>query len=116
MPFDALYIIQVKQTVNTLKRRLESQADLMTFSQYTLFILYVDCAVNVFKRQLELMTKRLLKLLGPVVQSIVRLTNSIVVNMLQSQVVLLKKCEYLLQMKKLLTLFSAKNISVYGIF
>ena len=60
---------------------------------------------------------------GPVVQSIVSLTSSLVVKMLtvlvstisNSQVFLLKKCEKLLQMQKLLTFFS-KNISVFAIF
>ena len=33
-----------------------------------------------------------------------------------SQVFLLKKCEQLLQMQKLLTFFFSKNISIYAIF
>ena len=60
---------------------------------------------------------------GPVVQSIVSLINSLVVKLLtvlvsiisNSQVFLLKKCEYLLKTQKLLTFFS-KNISTYAIF
>ena len=62
--------------------------------------------------------------LGPVVQSIISLTSSLVVRMLtvlvstisNSQVFLLKKCEQLLQMQKLLTFFFSKNISIYAIF
>ena len=58
--------------------------------------------------------------LGPVVQSVVSLTSSLVVKMLtvlvstisNSHVFLLKKCE----MQKLLTFFFRKNISIYGIF
>ena len=63
--------------------------------------------------------------MGPAVQSIVSLTSSLVVKILtvivrtisNSQVFLLKKCEELLQMQKLLTFFR-KNISihVYAIF
>ena len=60
---------------------------------------------------------------GPVVQSVVSLTSSLVVKMLtvlvstisNSQVFLLKKCEWLVQMQKLLT-FCQQNISVYAIF
>ena len=61
--------------------------------------------------------------LGPVVQSAVSLTSSLLVKKLtvlistisNSQVFLLKKCEWLLQMQKLLA-FLSKNISVYAIF
>ena len=61
------------------------------------------------------------KFLGPVVQSIVSLTSSLVVKMLtvlkniisNSQVFLLKKKS---QMQKLLTFFFSKNISIYAIF
>ena len=57
---------------------------------------------------------------GPVVQSIVSLTSSLVVKMLtglvstisNSQVFLLKKC----YLQKLLTFFFSKNISIYAIF
>ena len=58
--------------------------------------------------------------LGPVVQSIVSLTSSLVVKILtvlvsaisNSQVFLLKKCEWPLQMQKLLTgIFSAKILA-----
>ena len=53
---------------------------------------------------------------GPAVQNIVSLTSSLVVKMLtvlvstisNSHVFLLKKCEYLLQMLKLLTFFQQK--------
>ena len=56
---------------------------------------------------------------GPVVQSIVSLTSSLVVKMLtvleskisNSQVFLLKKCEYVK-----CEIFFSKNISVYAIF
>ena len=54
--------------------------------------------------------------MDPVVQSVVSLTSSLVVKMLtvlvstisNSQVFLLKKCEQLLQMQKLLTFFQQK--------
>ena len=60
-----------------------------------------------------------LKLQGPVVQSIVNLMGSLVVKLLSvlvirisdSQVFLLKKCVLLLQMQKLLTIFSAKILA-----
>ena len=62
--------------------------------------------------------------LGLVVQSVVSLTSSLVVKMLtilvsttsNSQVFLLKNCELLLQMQKLLTFFFSTNISIYAIF
>ena len=57
--------------------------------------------------------------MGPVVQRIVSLTSFLVVKMLtilvsaisNSQALLLKKCEKLLQMQKLLTFFSAKILA-----
>ena len=68
----------------------------------------------------RLIRKLILRNLGPVVQSIVSLTSSLVVKMLtvlvsiisNSQIFLVKKCEYLLQ----ITFFFTKNISVYAIF
>ena len=62
--------------------------------------------------------------LGPVVQSIISLTSFSVVKMLivlvstisNSHIFLLKKCEQLLQMQKLLTFFQQKKSSIYAIF
>ena len=59
------------------------------------------------------------RILGPFVQSIVSLTSSLLVKMLtvlvstisNSKVFLVKKCELLLQMQKLLTFFSAKILA-----
>ena len=65
----------------------------------------------------------MIKELGPVVQSIISLTNSLVVKMLtvlvsiisNSQVFLLKKCEQLLQMQSYSHFFS-KNIRICSMF